>query len=265
MPKEASLRELQQIELGILLDFDAFCKKHHLTYFLGEGTLLGAVRHQGFIPWDDDVDVLMPRADYEHFLTLAPGELKENYEVQSPATLKTYWMPFAKMRLKGESAYRQEHLLSLTSNVGPFIDIFPLDPFPTDKGFKFLLHSAKIRIYRALLVRKLHVASVKTPKEKMYSFLSHFFSVEGLHRRLHKAFTQYSSHGKQAFISNFASYQNPHAQVVDARIYETQVLANFEGYKLPIPCGYDELLTKIYGDYMTLPPEEARKIKHNLL
>ena len=63
MPKEASLRELQQIELGILLDFDAFCKKHHLTYFLGEGTLLGAVRHQGFIPWDDDVDVLMPRAE----------------------------------------------------------------------------------------------------------------------------------------------------------------------------------------------------------
>ena len=80
------IHALQDIELEILLDVDRFCRENGITYFLGEGTLLGAIRHHGFIPWDDDVDVIMKRADYERFLQLAPEGLGKQYEVQHPTT-----------------------------------------------------------------------------------------------------------------------------------------------------------------------------------
>lgn len=264
MKESQMLHHLQNVELSILLDFDSFCRENGLRYFLGEGTLLGAVRHHGFIPWDDDVDVLMPRKDYQRFLELAPQGMRDRYQVQSSATMENYWMPFAKLRLLGDSPFQQEHLKSLTPNTGPFIDIFPLDAFPCDHGWRYRWHSLRVRVYRAILVRKLHVAPVETPRQKLYAMLAHFFSVKGLHLRLERVFTKYSVQTELPFVATFASYQRPEAQVIESQVYETAVYLPFEGHELPVPIGYDHLLTKIYGDYMTPPPEDQRIAKHHL-
>ena len=102
---EAALKELQRQELAILLDVQAACNELGIEFFLGEGTLLGAVRHQGFIPWDDDVDLLMKRSEYDRFLRLAPPLLAPKYKVQHSTTVANYWSPVMKVRLvEGDEA-----------------------------------------------------------------------------------------------------------------------------------------------------------------
>lgn len=263
MSEASFIRKLQSIELDILLDFDAFCTEHHLRYFLGEGTLLGAIRNHGFIPWDDDVDVLMPREDYEQFLKIAPQSMGSKYEVQSPVTIKNCWIPYSKLRLLENSDYQQKHLLKLTPHVGPFIDIFPLDFFPCNQGWKYRIHSLQIRIYRAILARKLHVGEVQTPRQKLYAFLSRFFTVNGLQKRIHRAAAKYRGCPDLPYTVTFFTYQKPKAQVIESSVYREAVRVPFENHLLPVPAGYDLLLKSIYGDYMTPPPPEKRLSKHS--
>ena len=128
---------LQKLELAILKDVATVCEKHNIKFFLGEGTLLGAIRHKGFIPWDDDVDLIMERSEYERFLEVAQKELGDAYQVQHPMTVDNYWSPFIKVRqLTGDLSFRQNHIAHLTDNNGPYIDIFPMEYVPTNKGFK---------------------------------------------------------------------------------------------------------------------------------
>jgi hypothetical protein len=125
-----TVRELQLLELSVLKEVDRICREQGFTYYLGEGTLLGAVRHGGFIPWDDDIDILMPREDYERFLRLAPGLIGDDFEVQHWTTIPRYWSAFAKVRLRDTSLFYQPPIAHLTDNNGPYIDIFPLDSVP---------------------------------------------------------------------------------------------------------------------------------------
>ena len=94
------LQKLQQTETEILEEIDRLCEKHSIVYYLAGGTLLGAVRHRGFIPWDDDIDVAMPRNDYERFRDICLSELDERFYLHCPQTDKNYWLPFAKVRKK---------------------------------------------------------------------------------------------------------------------------------------------------------------------
>ena len=102
--KDLDLREYQLVLLGILKDVAEVCRKHEIRFYLGEGSLLGAIRHDGFIPWDDDIDILMYRADYEKFLSLAPAALGDAYEVQAPGITKPFWHPYAQVRLITDDA-----------------------------------------------------------------------------------------------------------------------------------------------------------------
>lgn len=125
MKGDTKLRQLQKTELSILKRFKQICDKHHLRYYLYGGTLLGAVRHEGFIPWDDDVDVCMPYSDYEIFLNVAKKELGEDYFLQTSESDKHFVAPFAKIRLNNstflDSKFAKRHI-----NHGIWIDIFPL-------------------------------------------------------------------------------------------------------------------------------------------
>ena len=101
--KPEQLRTLQLELLNILLDVQKVCEKQRICFYLGEGSLLGAVRHQGFIPWDDDIDILMKREDYERFLSIASEELGDRYVIQHPSTVSAYWSTFLKIRVKDTS------------------------------------------------------------------------------------------------------------------------------------------------------------------
>ena len=257
------IRQLQQIEKGILLDIDAFCKEHDIQYFLGEGTLLGAIRHHGFIPWDDDVDIIMKRADYERFLAIAPRALAEKYEIQHPTTVKNYWSPFIKVRLKGKNQlFHQQHIAHLSENNGPYIDIFPMEYVPKLKSFPQTVQSKYIRYLRGMLSLKLRLRKPRNWKQVILRVLAQFYTVDGIHRRLDRTFKHYGPEPRP-YIATLSSYHRLRCQVVPASVYDEAIQWPFEDVTLPVPKDYEQLLTTIYGDYMTLPPEEKRVTHHS--
>ena len=258
------IKELQQIELGILLDVDRVCREEGIEYFLGEGTLLGAVRHHGFIPWDDDVDLIMKRPEYERFLQVAQRALGEKYQVQHFTTVENYWSPFIKIRLvAGEQKYRQQHIAHLTRNNGPYIDIFPMEYVPKEDSPAQRRQSFKIRLFRGMLSYKLGLRRADTLKKKIVRLCACFYSVKRIHKTLDKTFKKYASLGKTDYLATLASYHDYKCQTVPASVYDEQLFVDFEGHQLPIPKEYDYLLTKIYGDYMTPPPLDQQVIKHH--
>jgi|BioPla2DNA2_1021312.scaffolds.fasta_scaffold56926_2 lipopolysaccharide cholinephosphotransferase len=260
MSKVDKISDLQQIELNILLDIDQFCKKHNITYYLGEGTLLGAIRHQGFIPWDDDIDILMKREDYEKFLKLAPSKMDADYEIQHSTTIKNYWSPFIKVRYLGKSLYKQQHIKHLTNHNGPCVDIFPLDYVPKQYSRAQYYQSLKIKFLRRTLSLKLGLTKKRSIKNSIMKFIGSFLCVKYIHNKLDKTFKKYKT-GK--YIANLGSYYSIKKQTFPSDYYDLPRYVSFEGNSLPIPNKAETILSSIYGDYMQLPPEEKRVIKHH--
>ena len=125
MEKE-KLKKLHNVEVEILDEFNRICNKHNLQYFLSYGTLLGAVRHQGFIPWDDDLDVSMPREDYEKFIEIAEDELNKEYYIDNKNTNDKYYLNFTKLRKKN-TVFEQDFQVNYDGPKGIWVDIFPID------------------------------------------------------------------------------------------------------------------------------------------
>ena len=136
MTKE-TIDRIQQIEFDIMQQIDSICRAHDLTYFAIGGSVLGAVRHQGFIPWDDDIDIGMPRKDYEEFLKYASEELPKGYFLQTFFTEKKSPFYFAKVR-KDNTKFVEYYLRDLDIHQGLFVDIFPFDNVPVNESTKKL-------------------------------------------------------------------------------------------------------------------------------
>lgn len=255
-----SLRELQLAELAILREVDALCRRHGLTYYLGEGSLLGAIRHRGFIPWDDDLDILMPRADYERFLTLRQ-ELPPTLEVQHHTTVSPYWSPTAKVRLLDNRHFAQQHIAHLTEHNGPYIDIFPLDTVPAEDSPAQRRQTRRFRIWRALLMGKTRVRPLTNAKNILWRVLSRPFTLRFLFRRLDRCMTALSG-PEDAYCVNSGSYYDRRKETAPVSWYGEPRLVPFEDGEYPVPREAEKLLTRIYGDYMTPPPESERGIHH---
>lgn len=192
----SDLRDLQLVELGILLDVQQACEALGIEFFLGEGTLLGAVRHQGFIPWDDDIDLFMRRSEYERFLRLAPPLLAPKYTVQHATTVPDYWSPVIKVRLiEGEQRFRQAHIAHLTPDNGPLVDIFPLDYVPRPDGLALRLQSTYIRVLRGLLVHKLRIKPADNWQRRLMRAIGRLLPIALLHQQLRWAHTLYWQQG----------------------------------------------------------------------
>ncbi len=256
------LKKLQNIELKILKEVDKVCTEYDINYYLGEGSLLGAVRHEGFIPWDDDIDILMMREDYEKFLKIAPSAISKDYEIQHSSLIENYWSPFIKVRYLGESFFKQSHIAHLTNNNGPLIDIFPLDNVPKSDSFGQMLQAYTIKFYRGMLSYKLKTRIPKKWKGYIVKFCSNFVSVKSIHKKLNKTFIKYNN-DENKYIVNLASYYNYKKQTVPKEWYGKPKIVKFENLCMPIPNKSHEILTSVYGDYMELPPVEKRVIKHH--
>jgi lipopolysaccharide cholinephosphotransferase len=259
------VQELQQIELGILRDIDAVCKKHNIEYFLGEGTMLGAIRHRGFIPWDDDIDLIMKRSEYDRFLDVAPKSLAPKYEVQHFSTVKKYWSPFIKVRLiEGNPRFRQDHIAHVTDHNGPLIDIFPMEYVPSEKGLDVRLQRLIVRILRSSLALRLGTSQVTDYRRRLLKIALRPLPLAFIHKILDQTLRKYNDQPRE-YIGTLASYHALDAQIIPAKCYDHAIMVDFEGGQYPIPVGYDTILSKVYGAYLEFPPEKMRVVKHHFI
>ena len=259
MTKEtATLQDHQKALLTLLVEFDRVCKELNISYILFAGTLLGAVRHKGFIPWDDDLDVMMLREDYARLLQEADRVLdRKNFCLQKE--FSEHWpMFFSKLRLNGTTCLEKYHPKDSKTHQGVYIDIFPCDNAANSKlGRKLQFYCSKVVIAKGLFARGYDTDSTG---KKLFLFFCRLLP--------QKIFFQITAKkGRTDTVHSFLGGASKYEKNVYPRSYfEKTVPAEFEGHFFPIPEQYDALLRVLYGDYMIIPPEEDRKCKeHSVL
>ena len=249
------LAQAKLVMLKLLRVFDDICRKNNLNYWLDGGTLIGAIRHNGFIPWDDDIDVAMLYDDYEKFINLAPQELPNDVFLQTRKSDREYPLFFAKLRDK-YSTYEEENVTHLHCHKGIFIDIFPMDYVKhscIQRNMKLLLHGTNYS--------KLH-SSVKSFVQRIIGRFNRkmilLFKLpvfQCLNRMFH---ADYHNASKLAYcmeVNEVFQYSKESVFPLKEHV--------FEGYKFFIPTNYDAYLKEYFGDYMQLPPKDKRYV-HNV-
>lgn len=248
------LKELQKVELEILLEVDRVCKKNKIKYFLVSGTLLGAIRHKGFIPWDDDIDICMPVKDYRKFCKVCRKELNEKYFLQTYETDLTS-MLFAKVRKNGTTAI-EENREKRAYHQGVWIDIFPLVAIKNDS--RWIEKFTQTVLFAKRLIKK-KIDWIEEDKNlPFYKKIHRLIPLSSVRLFvgiiLKKAFKNpekydscYYIWSKKKFYARF-----------ETSLFESVSDMEFEGYTFPVPTKWHEYLTVVYGDYMKLPPPEKR-------
>ena len=253
--KPVSSNELRAIQLNILKVVADFCDNNDITYFLAFGTLIGAIRHHGYIPWDDDIDIAMPRPDYDRFLSMFDEE-HPNFKIISIENNYDYGFSFAKVHdnrtIINETQYKQDEF-------GVYIDIFPID------GIKYHKQVHILRIINKLLHTKKANFTQRTISKKIINalgkiillpFSTHFILtiIDHIARQC-----PFGSTSKAGCICDSVVGERA---IVDTDLFSSSIIQEFEGESFKIPVGYDKWLKSIYGDYMQLPPLEKRISHH---
>ncbi|MGO5019985.1 LicD family protein [Roseburia faecis] len=252
-------KEVKEIELNMLKQFDVFCKKNDLGYFLCGGTLLGAIRHKGFIPWDDDIDIAMHRNDYDRMIKLIKEKGIGDNIVLKCLECNNSEYPFAK--LVNEKTQINEKYLKSKNNTNIWIDIFPIDIVP-DSNVDLHKISKKVEVYKRLLgVSHANPLAGKTKgrmivKLLIYPFIK-IYGSERLAEKIQEIANKYSvneSNYRMVLVWGYGIKEKLRKEVFDSSVEK-----EFEGQPFPVPVGWDEYLKALYGDYMTLPPIEERR------
>lgn len=259
MDTKTQLIELQKISLDIFKVFISICEKYNLKYYLIGGTLLGAVRHKGFIPWDDDIDVGMPREDYEKFSKIAQENLLDNLFWQTHITDPASPFSFGKIR-NSDTTFIELPIKNFKMNHGIYIDVFPLDNYPSDpkKQKKFI---KKKKFYLSMISTNYYVEK-RSFSEKIKTLVKKAMLLFTSQKRImQKKEKLYKSQTDTLLLANNNGYWGQ-KEIVPADWYGEGVELEFEGLKVKVPDKYDLWLTQVYGDYMQLPPVEKRVSHH---
>lgn len=263
------LRSVQLVQLQILKTVKKICKENDIPYFLVDGTLLGAVRHKGFIPWDDDLDIAMLRPDYDRFLRIAEASLPEEYFLQTWFTDQEYGMPYAKI-LKNGTVYVEGVSKNSRSRNGIFIDVFPLDS--CGEKSEMVKFERKYVFYNKLLQMKCHyenwnaTGSIhKRWKYVPFILASHCYSRKALINKLSKMIHENNLKYQEAQYC-YESWGSGFINYIFRKDYlKEQVEIQFEDDVFSCPADYDLLLKDEYGNYMQLPPADQRENRHNIV
>lgn len=264
------LKKIQNVLLGILDDIITVCEKYKIPYTLGGGSVLGAVRHQGFIPWDDDIDVNFSRRDYERFIPAFRKEFGEKYWIHTPEATDNYGLLFARVRLKGTMLRTRDDFW--TEECGAFVDLFILEntfdnlvlrwihgmgcqalglllscrKFYRDRKFMLELAHGNPELLRAVRVKIALGFCASIGSVNFWTRLANRWS--GLCRDDHSEMVAAPA-GRKKFWGEL--YRRRDMLEIEKK--------TFEGRCVNCPKNYEMYLTHMYGDYMTLPPEEDRE------
>lgn len=263
--KELNLQELKEIEFDILKVFDSFCKENNIKYFLAFGTLLGAIRYKKFIPWDDDIDVLVPREDYNRLVDLFKDS--DRYRLYSFEKNPKFHYPFAKLC---DMTTRKEQTIYKNKGVelGVEIDIFPLDTWENDLE-KAKLEVARIKKYQDWLkITKLEKAPGKKGfKHAVWTVIFPLVKMIGggyFIKKMIKESNKPSQKGS-GYVGAKVWAIYGEKGIIPAEAFADSVEIEFEGQMFPAPIGWDTYLTCLYGDYLPEPPKEKQKSHHNFI
>lgn len=266
--QKLDINQIKKIELDILIAFADFCEENKLKYYLAYGTLLGAVRHKGFIPWDDDIDVLMPRPDYNRFIEMTGyNPIKQNLETRLYRNCKNQNIyPFAKIIDTNTLVYEKGK--SRKNISGIWIDIFPLDGCPDSS------EETRVQFEKYLKIRNWQDLATTNPFyidqniiKKMLKFIffvpaAKLYGCKRICKKIDELAQSYS-YDKSQLVADFTWGDSLDA-ILKKEDLEPALHLEFEGKLFNAPKSYDQYLTNLYGDYMTLPPENER-IPHGFI
>ncbi|MCD8104062.1 MAG: LicD family protein [Lachnospiraceae bacterium] len=263
MPVEldsCKLKTLQTILLGTLLEVDRVCRENNIKYFLAGGTLLGAIRHHGFIPWDDDVDIMMLREDYEKFLRVAPDALSEKLFLQ-----KANYNPYTRVRVNG-TEFASEFMARFPEiHSGIFLDIFAHDRTGRH-GWTQKLHRAMTKVTRSVVFNKWGDMEIQGDGSHpairwLGSRLKNLIPMKPAIWMRDRTLVHFRNKNT-GFLYDGMGQNMGRGAFPEEWLHEA-VDVEFEGYPLSVPKEYDKYLTWLYGDYMRLPPESDRHPSHD--
>ena len=248
------LDRAKKVMVEILVEIDDICNRNKINYWLDLGTLLGAIRHKGFIPWDDDIDITMPRKDYNNFIQIAEKELSSKYFLHTNRTDRNCYSDWIKIRDKKsiyiEFGEKENHV---SSNSGIFVDIFPLDRISIKniKIFNFLRKAFQINPFKSVF---------KSVKKRLLHYLlspTYFFRKKIF--KFSKNIT--NSHGEIAIfgVETWVSYNFEYELIYPLKKIE------FEGLMFNAPNNCDKILQSYYGDYMKLPAIKDRQVHAKMI
>ena len=260
--RKISLKEHQAIMLRLLCEFHEYCERNNLRYYLTGGTLLGAVRHQGFIPWDDDVDVVMPRPDYERFIQ--NRQLSDKTLVVSCVHQHNYYHPYPYCNVIDAETIMVEHL---PVNHGVYIDVFPLDGVPEDKKEYKRLISSLLRnqsLFSNIINKRAGFGSLKKIAKTVLGSTGIFINEIKLGRHIDKTASKYRYEECDRVAHLVLLLKKPERFVSPKAEYNDYVMLCFEGQEFRCPAQYDNILRRSFGDYMQLPPENERLGHHGI-
>jgi len=264
--------DYKKIIIDVFREFISICEQNNLNYFCCGGTAIGVVRHKGMIPWDDDIDVLMPRVDYDHFLALMKENCPTGYEIVDPKTYKNYYLPFAKFANSNTTIVEHKNIPCI---LGANIDIFPLDGAAAERESitedykEFKRNSNKLR------------SIAKDSRNNWRSFFSHLgqfqlrtalnelkYSVNKTAAR-RDVWTELEKIVLKNSLTNSKNAGNYGGmwgikEFGPTDWFKNYVYGEFEDLKVRIPHEFDKLLTQMYGDYMVPPPLEKRTSHHHV-
>lgn len=260
--KQLSSKEIKKIELKILLNFNEFCRDNNLRYYIAGGTLLGAIRHKGFIPWDDDIDVCMPRPDYEKFINLYSGMIS-SYKLKSDY-LKNFSAPFTKIidcRTKVISQFNEGDV-----DTNLWIDIFPIDGLPEDLDEVQSIYE-KCDFYRTVLnLSSAKLGEGKTVFRKYSKYLlkplAQIYGKQSCIDKIEQVASRYPYESSKYVGAITWGLYGVGERMLKSE-FEKEVEVEFEGHRFPTFSCWDSYLKGLYGDYMKLPPVEKR-VAHDM-